>query len=169
MSSYFLKILPHSGPYSSIPTQEPNGFPDSSPLRRTKSTENHHCDPTERGTRDTALNSTYPHDTSTESSMVDSGPSVPNPDTDETSSLISSTNSRDAVSVGDLTPDSTCHSHRVDLRGFAMITTVEFWQLFSLLGLLTGIGLMTIKLVPCIRNLEDIPHANDYPVISVTT
>ena len=83
-----------------------------------------------------------------------SGPSIPNADTDETSSLISSTNSGDAAYVGDSTPDSTCHSLHVDLRGFAMIPTVEFWQLFLLLGLLTGIGLMTIKLVQSIESLR---------------
>ena len=33
----------------------------------------------------------------------------------------------------------------VDIRGFALLPHVEFWQLFLMMGLLTGIGLMTIK------------------------
>ena len=36
-------------------------------------------------------------------------------------------------------------SHQVDIRGLAMLSTVKFYQLWSMLGLLTGIGLMTIK------------------------
>ena len=42
--------------------------------------------------------------------------------------------------------DTTGHdSHGLDIRGLALLPRVEFWQLFLLLGLLTGIGLMTIK------------------------
>jgi hypothetical protein len=33
----------------------------------------------------------------------------------------------------------------LDVRGFALLPRPEFWQLFLMLGLLTGIGLMTIK------------------------
>jgi hypothetical protein len=35
--------------------------------------------------------------------------------------------------------------HRVDLRGLQMLPKAEFWFLFALMGILTGIGLMTIK------------------------
>ena len=38
-------------------------------------------------------------------------------------------------------------SHRVDIRGLKLLRTAEFWQLFSIMGILTGIGLMTIKYV----------------------
>jgi hypothetical protein len=37
------------------------------------------------------------------------------------------------------------HSHRVDIRGFRMLPFQRFWQLFSIMGILAGIGLMTIK------------------------
>ena len=37
------------------------------------------------------------------------------------------------------------HSHHIDIRGWALTRSVEFWMLFSLLGILTGVGLMTIK------------------------
>lgn len=36
-------------------------------------------------------------------------------------------------------------SHRIDVRGLAMLKHGRFYVLWSLLGLLTGIGLMTIK------------------------
>ncbi|KAL1893213.1 hypothetical protein Cpir12675_004232 [Ceratocystis pirilliformis] len=36
-------------------------------------------------------------------------------------------------------------SHRVDIRGLQLLYQPEFWQLFVILGLLAGIGLMTIN------------------------
>jgi hypothetical protein len=39
------------------------------------------------------------------------------------------------------------HGYHVDIRGWALTRTTEFWLLFALLGLLTGTGLMTIKYV----------------------
>ncbi|KKF96384.1 putative membrane protein [Ceratocystis platani] len=36
-------------------------------------------------------------------------------------------------------------SHRVDIRGLQLLHQPEFWQLFVILGLLAGIGLMTIN------------------------
>lgn len=65
---------------------------------------------------------------------------------DETSSLVSrnsSTDSGDAVEEG--TDVNNDHSHHLDIRGLNMIPMAEFWFLFSLMGFLTGIGLMTIK------------------------
>lgn len=64
-------------------------------------------------------------------------------DADETSSLMSG--------PGDIVPnvntknDLTVHSHKADIRGLAMLPKLEFWQLWMLLGILTGVGLMTIK------------------------
>lgn len=65
-------------------------------------------------------------------------------DTDETSSLMSkSTDQESGENVNET--DKKDHAHRVDIRGFQLFKTVEFWQLFALMGILTGIGLMTIK------------------------
>ncbi|KAL5629012.1 hypothetical protein BROUX41_002403 [Berkeleyomyces rouxiae] len=36
-------------------------------------------------------------------------------------------------------------SHRVDIRGLQLLHEPEFWQLFAIMGLLAGIGLMTIN------------------------
>lgn len=49
-------------------------------------------------------------------------------------------------------PRSSGHMHEdsrptVEITGFALMREYEFWQLFLLLGVLAGIGLMTIKYV----------------------
>ncbi|KAI1821883.1 MFS general substrate transporter [Xylaria intraflava] len=36
-------------------------------------------------------------------------------------------------------------SHRVDIRGWTLLKTPEFWRLLTIMGLLSGIGLMTIN------------------------
>lgn len=36
-------------------------------------------------------------------------------------------------------------SHNVDIRGLAMLSHMNFYLLWLLMGLLTGIGIMTIK------------------------
>ena len=43
------------------------------------------------------------------------------------------------------TQPSAHHSLYADVRGFAMLKYSECYELFLLIGLLTGIGLMTIK------------------------
>ncbi len=64
-------------------------------------------------------------------------------DADESSSLMSG--------PGDITPGEDAnqqehhHSHKPGVTGLALLPRVEFWQLFLMLGLLTGVGLMTIK------------------------
>ncbi|KAH8597243.1 major facilitator superfamily domain-containing protein [Bisporella sp. PMI_857] len=62
----------------------------------------------------------------------------------ETSSLMSSPASS---SPGDVIEEPVIkdHAHRVDIRGWKMLPLLEFWQLFCLMGILTGIGLMTIN------------------------
>jgi hypothetical protein len=42
-------------------------------------------------------------------------------------------------------PDTDYEVPHLDIRGFALLPHAEFWQLFLMLGLMTGIGLMTIK------------------------
>ena len=65
--------------------------------------------------------------------------------TDETSSLMS----RSAASSVAIVAENNVkdRAHRIDIRGLQMLHLVEFWQLFALMGILTGIGLMTIKYV----------------------
>lgn len=84
--------------------------------------------------------------------------SLPMSETDETSSLMS----RDSSVPGDLEIENVNdeeinvkdHAHRVDIRGLQMLYMMEFWQMFILMGILTGIGLMTIKYSPFLRFLS---------------
>lgn len=65
-------------------------------------------------------------------------------DVDETSSLVSKSSSL----PGDVLVQNSVdmdRSHRIDIRGWRLLRNVDFWQLFSIMGILAGIGLMTIK------------------------
>lgn len=65
-------------------------------------------------------------------------------DVDETTSLLSSRVSSIAGEVYVQNVDMNA-SHRADIRGWALIQNLEFWQLFAVMGILAGVGLMTIK------------------------
>ncbi|KAK0715019.1 major facilitator superfamily domain-containing protein [Lasiosphaeris hirsuta] len=65
-------------------------------------------------------------------------------DIDETSSLMSKSSSL----PGDVLIQNSVdldRSHRVDIRGWRLLTSLDFWQLFAIMGILAGIGLMTIN------------------------
>jgi len=66
---------------------------------------------------------------------------------DESSSLISQASSLPGEILVQSSVDMD-RSHRVDIRGIKILPIPRFWQLFSLMGILSGIGLMTIKYVP---------------------
>jgi hypothetical protein len=79
-------------------------------------------------------------------------------DADETSSLVSKqiTSPRDSSDAGDDHAENRSYhnnadeaeqngSHHPDIRGLALLSKPEFWQLFSIMALLSGVGLMTIK------------------------
>ncbi|KAF7859577.1 hypothetical protein EAF04_008656 [Stromatinia cepivora] len=122
---FFLRVIPHAH-YSALPG---HNLSDSNRLHRTKSEESKR-----RADRD-ALEG-------------EPGAEVPEngamSDIDETSSLMSkSTDEESREDVAET--DKKDHAHRVDIRGFQLFKTVEFWQLFALMGILTGIGLMTIN------------------------
>ena len=67
----------------------------------------------------------------------------------ETSSLVSRSRASSASSLpGEVLVQSSVdmdRSHRVDIRGAALLSSAEFWQLFVIMGILAGVGLMTIK------------------------
>jgi hypothetical protein len=65
-------------------------------------------------------------------------------DPDETTPLYSSPCASSEDLVADIIVDLD-RSHRVDLRGLKLLTNLEFWQLFLIMAILAGIGLMTIK------------------------
>ncbi|KAH8681381.1 major facilitator superfamily domain-containing protein [Xylariales sp. PMI_506] len=65
---------------------------------------------------------------------------------DETSSLMSRSSSSSLP--GEVYVQSSVdlgRSHRVDIRGWRLLQNLQFWQLFSIMGILSGIGLMTIN------------------------
>ncbi|KAL9114516.1 MAG: hypothetical protein Q9227_001597 [Pyrenula ochraceoflavens] len=69
-------------------------------------------------------------------------------DTDETSSLLSkgsSSSPGDDPYIKNKNKSDDHRAHHLDIRGFALLPRPEFWQLFLLMGILTGIGLMTIN------------------------
>ncbi|KAF2034140.1 MFS general substrate transporter [Setomelanomma holmii] len=66
-----------------------------------------------------------------------SGPST------ETSSLLSAPG--DIVDDDDAASKKSSHSHCIDVTGLALLYKPDFWQLWVLMGLLTGVGLMTIN------------------------
>lgn len=64
---------------------------------------------------------------------------------DETSSLISSSPGDVPYQHDDAKAVAHHGSQHVDIRGLAVLKHMEFYQLWLLLGILTGTGLMTIK------------------------
>lgn len=76
-------------------------------------------------------------------------PNAPEVGVEETSSLLSKSSGSGPGDVplqnGDAKSTANHHSQHVDVRGLDLLSTMKFYQLWLLLGLLTGIGLMTIK------------------------
>ncbi len=139
---FFLRVLPHSH-YSAVPTTPPGDAPNR--LHRTKSEQSKHrvenarSDPSRSTFVVAHLNqpqSLNQHDVGEEALQGSFS------ETDETSSLMSKSSSSPGDSERNVVKD---HAHRVDIRGFKMLVLIEFWQLFMLMGILTGVGLMTIK------------------------
>lgn len=63
----------------------------------------------------------------------------------ETSPLTSRPSSRTGEALLGNNHINNDRSHRVDIRGLALMRSLGFWQLFTIMGILAGVGLMTIK------------------------
>lgn len=91
---------------------------------------------------------------------------------DETSSLMSSCSSAAAENVVASSVDMD-RSHRIDIRGLRLLRTQSFWLLFSIMAILAGIGLMTIKYAmrpaSCPYPLSNLPANRRTPATSATT
>ena len=176
ISSFFLRVIPHPSIYSAVSSGEYRGDPRSNRLHRSKSGDSKRGavhDTPEPGMHHAAPNNLYPlsRNDSEDAKTHLSVPETPDTEADETSSLMS----KSSVSgAGDLEEngeryDSTAHDpHHLDIRGMALIPKIEFWELFILLGLLTGIGLMTIKYVSIIK-ADGLYMLTDTTVISAMT
>lgn len=146
VSSFFVRILPLPGSYSSLPSHEPN----ARGLHRTKSTESEllYDASVEAGTQSSAFESSSPsHARSHSHSSVGAAQAA---ETGETSSLVYKTISHpeEELEGEELTSRPEFDIPHPDVRGLALLPQIEFWQLFLIMGLLSGIGLMTIKYVP---------------------
>ncbi|EEH05885.1 conserved hypothetical protein [Histoplasma capsulatum G186AR] len=145
--SIFVRLIPHSAPYTPLPS-DTNLHPSSSQLHIPGSRGSRCRDSTEIGMPHETSNSTTLEDAASGSAGC-SKPVAPKLDQPETSSLIgrhlSPRTSEDSFRDEDASVSPGRDSLYADVRGWSMIPTVEFWQLFVLLGLFTGIGLMTIK------------------------
>ncbi|KAJ5773386.1 Major facilitator superfamily domain general substrate transporter [Penicillium paradoxum] len=135
----FLRILA-SEPYTSVPhnthesrtrnSSDLEPIPEETDLRDSNTFEREH----------------YPHARSHSVASNSQGRAYAHDD--ETATLVSK-NDRPRPSFDTLDDDFldevAVESHQTDVRGLAMLRTVEFWQLFLTMGLLSGIGLMTIN------------------------
>ena len=78
-----------------------------------------------------------------------SEPGGSNQGSEETSSLLSRSSASGPGDIpyrdGSAGLEANRDSHRADIRGLALLSKMKFYQLWLMMGLLTGIGLMTIK------------------------
>ncbi|KAI9736066.1 MAG: hypothetical protein M1818_006242 [Claussenomyces sp. TS43310] len=128
---FFLRILPHNA-YSPMAASGGLTRSSSNQLRRTESVESKHT---------SQIREEIEPDIEVEASAP--GMSL---ETDETSSLMSKGSSSSLTDFieGQDSVDRN-HSHHLDIRGLDMVWKAEFWFSFSLMGILTGVGLMTIN------------------------
>lgn len=141
---FFLRVLPHPH-YTAVPTTAGRAGASSNRLHRTKSEEAKYL--AQQGQEPgRPSNLVAPPEETEALNQHDVGEEVAegvNTDTEASSLMSKSTSS----SPGDDLEENNIkdHAHRTDIRGLAMLPMIEFWQLFVLMGILTGVGLMTIK------------------------
>ena len=140
ISGFFLRVVPITADYQQLPGDEQ--ISHQNPLTRVKSADSSkqliHGDP-DPGTQYSAIASPSPEFSDTREELEDIE-NVTAHDEDDKSHT-----SEDGI---DEETGSVQHAHRsiyTDVRGLAILKTVEFYQYFLLIGILTGIGLMTIK------------------------
>lgn len=134
-------MVPISGAYSVIPPAESNQTRGSR-LHRTRSVESHNAAKDIYQEPGTSTNSTGV----VKVANLECSP-------DETSSFLTSSSASSTESQIDAEStnggvagnNDVHHGHHIDIRGWALTRSTDFWLLFVLLGLLTGTGLMTIK------------------------
>ncbi|KAI8630591.1 MFS general substrate transporter [Xylariaceae sp. FL1651] len=167
---FFLRVLPSSSAYHTVPAADP-GMTDSQELHRTTSQQSKVLrDPSEPGTLPdhaaitTTSNMTHrdapnPEEpaygessnlepgrvATAEAASYTTGPALG--EADETSSLLSQSTVASSL-PGEVLVQSSIdmdRSHRVDIRGWNLLINPEFWQYWTIMGILSGIGLMTIN------------------------
>lgn len=152
IGTLFLRVVPNSPAYSPVPNPYERSASDSSTLlKRTKSGDSRYSAERLSHEPGTQPESISYHNDAPKDPAVSEDPLAPNQGAEETSSLLSKSS---GSTPGDIPyQDAKAKaaddhdSHHVDIRGLALLSKMEFYQLWLLLGLLTGIGLMTIKYV----------------------
>ena len=151
---FFLRVIPHPKSYRALPESD-RRHSQSTQMTRSISGDRKHQPirfAEEPGTQPTAVDENFSSHggLANDSGSACEASNVHERAADESSSLLS--NSSSASTPGDIPSQShedeaaaNSSSHHPDIRGFAMIPRAEFWQLFLLMGLLAGVGLMTIK------------------------
>ena len=144
-SIFFVRVVPNMPKYAPLS----DGIIErtsSNPLKRTKSNDGKGMIEQEPGTLHFYISLFPSASIQCNISHIDAS-DVPDEDIDESSSLVFETvsGSGDIQDDADKTDGDVHDPHHLDIRGVAMLPKVEFYQLFMMLGLLTGIGLMTIK------------------------
>ncbi|KAM5359402.1 hypothetical protein ACJZ2D_014492 [Fusarium nematophilum] len=126
---------------------EPGMFTNSNGSSDSISTNPSSSAPTATSSSNPALNSTAGPGTPFEpASGRVVGPENPeDPEVGETSPLTSRPSSRAGEALLGNHDINNDRSLRVDIRGLALLRSLDFWHLFTIMGILAGVGLMTIN------------------------
>ena len=142
VGSFLLRVVPIPQSYDPLPGSDERSSSDASTLlERSKSGDSRHS--VRRLTHEPGMQpaSRQPSDFE----QIE----APSQGVEETSSLLSKSSGSypgDVPYEENEAKGATDHdSHHVDIRGLAMLSHMKFYLLWSLLGLLTGIGLQTIN------------------------
>ncbi|KAL6836881.1 serine incorporator domain-containing protein [Trichoderma sp. SZMC 28015] len=138
---FFLKVYPQVS-YQEVPTQAPASQPSRERARSI----------TEPGTSsnpdavdpnlDTSSPGTPPAPDASRAAIFSDTEAGEDAPIDETSTLMPEAVTADIVGRSSVDQDV---SHRVDIRGVKLLFSLDFWQLFSMMAILAGTGLMTIN------------------------
>ncbi|PQK09700.1 hypothetical protein BB8028_0002g00240 [Beauveria bassiana] len=146
---FFLKAYPHTSSYQAVPGTEPSA--SSVPgqrLRRTSSARRHQQRAMFDDEPGMSNNFTTTQITAEQSgpgsaaTQVAGGAGTEEAVPDESSSLMSGTSAVNHDGNASVDRDAF---HHVDIRGFQLLTCLDFWQLFTIMSILAGAGLMTIN------------------------
>ncbi|KAL2280490.1 hypothetical protein FJTKL_12481 [Diaporthe vaccinii] len=146
---WFLRVIPHHGSYQSVAADEDEGKVRSdAPFVEPADQESGTAPAAPKNPYDLTSGRTGDGEGEGGSSTLTTAASskivAETDDSDETSSLVSSKGSSVAGEVYVQNVDMD-RSHLVDIRGWQILRSLEFWQFFAIMGILAGIGLMTIN------------------------
>jgi len=144
-SFFFMRLIPTPHSYSALPSIE-EARPgltraDSSPMLPTKSRTPDNYSPSQTGK---SLHSQSLQHFIGES-VAETTTTAKSDDDEDSSMMLPPSTCSDGFADHELSKDAHNSSPHIEITGLKLLPTAEFWQLFSMLGLLSGVGLMTIK------------------------